>query len=406
MHNTRLNTCLKPVIDDHDKSDHEKEGFNLQFFINARSLAQQEKINTQLPELVSLEALLLKYTQLVRLNLATTIYVDDLALPIYEIIIGNYSVSGDHHIHEIKPRSNQPFSSEHQKSTLQKQPHLLLVAGIHGLERIGSRVLISLLTTWLERLLWEKSLQHSLTEMEITFVPIANPAGMYLNQRSNANGVDLMRNAPIDAQDKVSFLLGGQRISSKFLWYRGNAAQMEQENLALEKIVKHLCQSSRFLLSLDCHSGFGFHDQIWFPYAYRRKPIADIASIFSLKQLFDKGYPHHRYIFEPQSRHYLTHGDLWDHLYKNNPNDVCTFIPLTLELGAWSWLKKKPSQLFSMQGLFNPMTPHRQQRTLRRHLPFLDFLRHACYSVDNWLPDEEAKQPLLKMANKHWYPEL
>ena len=69
---------------------------------------------------------------------------------------------------------------------------------------------------------------------------------------------------------------------------------------------------------------------------------------------------HHRYVIEPQSRQYLAHGDLWDHLYlrsRERPERV--FLPLTLEMGSWIWVKKNPRQLFSRQGIFNPLVQHR-----------------------------------------------
>ena len=48
------------------------------------------------------------------------------------------------------------------------------------------------------------------------------------------------------------------------------------------------------------------------------------------------------------------------------------FLPLTLEMGSWLWVKKNPRQLFSRHGIFNPLIEHRQQRVLRRHLALLD----------------------------------
>ena len=36
-------------------------------------------------------------------------------------------------------------------------------------------------------------------------------------------------------------------------------------------------------------------------------------------------------------------------------------------------------------GRFNPVKPHRHRRTLRRHLPLLDFLLHAVISHRAWL---------------------
>ena len=88
----------------------------------------------------------------------------------------------------------------------------------------------------------------------------------------------------------------------------------------------------------------------------------------ALKALFDQSNGHHRYIFEPQSRQCLAHGDLWDHLCRRAEANVeRTFLPLTLEMGSWRWVKKNPRQLFSRHGIFNPLIDHRQQRVLRRY---------------------------------------
>jgi len=61
-------------------------------------------------------------------------------------------------------------------------------------------------------------------------MPLLNPAGMQRATRANARGVDLMRNAPVDSRERVTFLLGGQRVSPWLPWYRGAAgAPMEKE---------------------------------------------------------------------------------------------------------------------------------------------------------------------------------
>jgi hypothetical protein len=111
-------------------------------------------------------------------------------------------------------------------------------------------------------------------------------------------------------------------------------------------------------LALDLHSGFGVRDQIWYPYAKDKLPFPFLKQFKNLEKLLDETYPHNVYRIEAQSKHYTTHGDLWDYTllkhqdsqYKDN-----TFIPLTLELGSWNWVKKNPIQLFSMFGLFNPV---------------------------------------------------
>lgn len=74
-------------------------------------------------------------------------------------------------------------------------------------------------------------------------------------------------------------------------------------------------------------------------------------------------YPHQDYLFEPQSRYYLTHGDLWDFLYlRNRWKVVMCSCPLTLEMGSWRWIRKNPLQLRQLLGLYHPIKPHRLNR--------------------------------------------
>jgi hypothetical protein len=228
---------------------------------------------------------------------------------------------------------------------------------------------------------------------------------MYLNQRSNPSGVDLMRNAPINAQDGSTFLLGGQQWSPRLPWYRGRPEQgMEAENRALEAVIQDLLPNRPFSLALDCHSGFGWQDQIWFPYAYRRRPMRRIDSVMALKLIWEQAYPNHNYRFEPQSAHYLTHGDLWDYFYKQvNRENSGVFLPLTLEMGSWRWIRKRPRQLFRLDGFFNPLVPHRHQRVLRSHLTWMDFLISAAASHRSWLPTGEQQSMLREAAIMHWY---
>jgi acyl-CoA synthetase (AMP-forming)/AMP-acid ligase II len=113
----------------------------------------------------------------------------------------------------------------------------------------------------------------------------------------------------------------------------------------------------------------------------------------------------HRYIVEPQSAQYLTHGDLWDHLYLRALGEPQrTFVPLTLEMGSWLWVKKNPRQLFSRHGIFNPLIEHRQQRVLRTHVGWLDFMARAACSHRRWVPlDDAARETLREEALRHWY---
>ena len=103
--------------------------------------------------------------------------------------------------------------------------------GVHGLERIGSEVVIAYLQSLVMRLQWDSTLHRQLESVRMVFMPIVNPGGMWLGTRANPRGVDLMRNAPVDALEPVPFLVGGQRLSARLPWYRGAVSSaMEVEN--------------------------------------------------------------------------------------------------------------------------------------------------------------------------------
>jgi hypothetical protein len=277
--------------------------------------------------------------------------------------------------------------------------------GVHGLERIGTEVVIAYLQSLVMRLQWDSTLHRQLESVRLVFMPIVNPGGMRLGTRANPRGVDLMRNAPIDAIESVPFLLGGQTWSSTLPWYRGIAGDdMEAENLAVCEVVRTELLPRPFSISLDCHSGFGVRDRVWFPYAHTRAPIAHLAEMQVLYNIFSQSYSQHRYIIEPQSMQYLTHGDLWDYLYQMACAQASgIFLPLTLEMGSWLWIRKNPRQLFSRHGIFNPLIEHRQQRVLRQHQMFLEFLSRAACSHSRWLPDHDQRAHFHAQALQEWY---
>ena len=282
-------------------------------------------------------------------------------------------------------------------------PAVGFFGGVHGLERIGAEVVIAHLRSLVMRLRWDETLHRQLETMRLMFVPLVNPGGLALGTRANPNGVDLMRNAPVDAVERVPYLVGGQRVSASLPWYRGAlGAQMEPESEALCRVVQDELLSRPFSIAVDCHSGFGLHDRIWFPFAHTARPVEHLPEIHALCETMDETLLHHRYVIEPQSHQYLAHGDLWDHLYLGaRPGSV--FIPLTLEMGSWLWVRKNPRQLFSRHGLFNPMIEHRQQRVLRRHLGWLDFIARAACSHARWLPTGAQRERQRELAMARWY---
>jgi len=286
-------------------------------------------------------------------------------------------------------------------------PVLAFFGGVHGLEKIGSEVILSYMQTLCELLDWDKELVARLEKSRLVFVPIVNPVGVYLGRRSNGNSVDLMRNSPIEGIGATK-LYGGHRISPHLPWYRGDVLNMEKEALALCKVVREQVFNSPLSIVLDLHSGFGIKDRLWFSYASRKTPYPFIAETMALKELFDRCYRYHVYKIEPMCQEYIINGDLWDYLLEDfvhrYAGEERLFLPLTLEMGSWLWLRKNPRHLFSRHGFFHPLLPHRLQRVFRRHFLLFDFLHRSLLFPDKWARlDENQKSSYEKKALGLWY---
>src|SRR5690606_499990 len=104
-----------------------------------------------------------------------------------------------------------------------RAPSLAYVGGVHGLERIGTQVVLAYLHTLSVRLSWDRVLHDTLARVRLFFVPLVNPGGMWLGTRANPRGVDLMRNAPRHPEGRGTFLVGGQRLSARLPWYAGES---------------------------------------------------------------------------------------------------------------------------------------------------------------------------------------
>ncbi|MGE0764669.1 MAG: DUF2817 domain-containing protein [Bdellovibrionales bacterium] len=286
-------------------------------------------------------------------------------------------------------------------------PTLAFVAGVHGLERIGSDVVLAYLRVCLARLEWDSVFQNLLTKTRLVFIPALNPVGLARNTRSNGQGVDLMRNSPLDADEPGGFLYRGHRYSSWLPFYRGpQNAPMQAEALALAKALEDEVWPADLSMVIDVHSGFGAIDRVWFPYAHSRRAFPHLAEAYWLKNTFDQTYPHHFYAIEPMARQYTLHGDLWDYFYlrqrESHPERL--FLPWTLEMGSWIWVKKNPGQLFSSGSIFDPVRPHRRKRILRRHLTLFDFMHRVLATDESWWHLSGGERASLEhRARECWY---
>lgn len=355
--------------------------------------AFEAELERKLPELVTLIRVARSMESRARVRVEATVEKNGRKFPIISVVMG----------------SEDP-----------EAPTLGVFGGVHGLERIGSDVVTAWMQSLSETMEWDKSIRDRLKVSRLVFMPIVNPIGIFEMTRSNGNGIDLMRNSPVRADQPPAFLLGGQQLSNKLPWFSPPVYEhgdMEIESRALCDLVEREMFRSKCALTVDVHSGFGSVDRFWFPWAKSKNPPPHLEEISALKRLFDRSHPHHFYHIEPQAKSYTTHGDLWDWLYdqhmaaqptstkkKNRKSHL--YIPFTLELGSWLWLKKNPRQLFSSLGAFNPIQPHRLKRILRRHVTLFDFLHRAVMNSESWLElDEITRAQLRRRATELWYSE-
>lgn len=341
-------------------------------------------LHKHLPELLELELILRRGGDLLRVEVLHEVELPAMRLPVHGITLG---------------------------STAPDAPAAGFIGGVHGVERVGAQIVLSFLRTTVERLRWDPLFREQLSQVRLVFLPMVNPGGIWRRTRANPDGIDLMRNAPIDAtgdhRGRVPWPVGGHRLGPWLPWYRGKqGAPMAPEALALLDFARRHLLNAPFSLSIDVHSGFGTQDRLWFSYARTHRPIEHLAEIRALELLFDRTHPfHHEYLVEPQSVNYTTHGDLWDFLYDESlqREDGHVFLPFTLELGSWLWVKKNPRQVLQLFGMFNPILHHRLKRVLRQHTVLFDFLVRASATHRDWLPTGTWREQLARDALQHWY---
>jgi len=346
----------------------------LQQFIQSN----KELLKTTVPEFIQLDKLLELSNGELKTTILDWVSLPQIALPIPLLSLGDV---------------------ENSKNIL------LISASLHGVERIGTQAVLAWMQGLIQRIRWDALWRSQFdSDMALVIMPMVNPGGMYKNSRCNPNGVDINRHAPIEAEDSPSFLVGGQRLSRHIPWYRGHYDQApEQEFEVLSTLIDNLTHIDKTVIALDVHSGFGLRDQLWIPYAYRKQPINDVAIYMALKILWERNYPHHNYVFEPQSVRYLTHGDVWDYFHRRCQKQGRRLLPLTLEMGSWNWVRKRPVQLLSFSGLFHPVVPHRHARVMRQHLGLFDFMLSASRNFSAWCPSGDQWYAMEQVALSMWY---
>ncbi|MCE9598660.1 MAG: DUF2817 domain-containing protein [Spirochaetia bacterium] len=255
-----------------------------------------------------------------------------------------------------------------KKSAVKHHP-VGLIAGVHGLETVGVRVLLD----FLENIFAEpgqvfRDLKKG--KYAIICIPILNPGGVAMKRRSNPGGVDLMRNSGVESKSAMRFF-GGQKVSQLLPYYRGKNLQPESRTL-FALVREYLFPVRKGLIPvLDIHSGFGMKDSLWWPYAGTTQPCPDQLLYERTARILCENETD--IVPESQSNAYTIHGDLWDYLYNEFQQETrkSRFLPFTLEIGTWKEIKKEPMRLFSRRGMFNPL-PENKADTILRYRNFLE----------------------------------
>lgn len=266
-----------------------------------------------------------------------------------------------------------------------------LVAGVHGLETIGIRVLLDFLDH-----IFRKTGAELLKEIEsgklgIACIPILNPGGVALTQRSNPRGVDLMRNSGVDAE-KAPLFFGGQRLTNSLPYYRGKSLQPESKVLSRFLREYFFPVKNSLMPVIDIHSGYGTIDHVWWPYSKTQKECEDDFLYHQISRHLIQKRNHINYKFGPQSETYTIHGDLWDRFYDAflhkketiNPKSDSRLLPFTLEIGTWSDFKENPLKLFKKRGIFNPVKENKKKSIVSHRKLLTDLIRIAQTREQDW----------------------
>ena len=84
-------------------------------------------------------------------------------------------------IERIEYKNHQfPIYSITLGSTQIDAPVLAFFGGVHGLEKIGSEVILSYMQTISQLLDWDEEFQSRLERSRLVFVPIVNPVGVVM----------------------------------------------------------------------------------------------------------------------------------------------------------------------------------------------------------------------------------
>ena len=116
-------------------------------------------LQRHLPELLELDALIRHGERHLRVTTVHQVPMGELTLPVHVIELGSRSPNA---------------------------PVVGFFGGVHGVERIGSQVLMSWLHSLIHRLQWDDQLHRRLEKVRLVFMPMINPGGIWRRTRSNS----------------------------------------------------------------------------------------------------------------------------------------------------------------------------------------------------------------------------
>ena len=172
-------------------------------------------------------------------------------------------------------------------------PVLGLFGGVHGLERIGSQVVLSLMNTFFANDFMGQSYSRDFRKMRLFYAFDQSPGEFFIKREAILRGVDLMRNAPVDAEGKSTWLVGrSPPVHQTSMVQRSTGRRIASRiQSPAWSLPPKFFQSSR-VLTVDFHSGFGNIDRLWLPYAKSTRPFS-CARGLCLASPFWSNSPHH-----------------------------------------------------------------------------------------------------------------
>lgn len=174
-------------------------------------------------------------------------------------------------------------------------PRLYLVAGTHGNEMISVEVLMNFIQWLLNQVQTDTTIQRLLRQCELHLVPVLNPDGFTLQQRQNANLVDLNRNF--------------RYYWSQFATQYGTAPLSEPETNALDSLL----QVVQPILGISYHS---YGELILRPYSGRSRACPSNPVFQNVSQLYWQHTPSYTQMYGWQL--YLHGGEHNDHCISNH----------------------------------------------------------------------------------------